>query len=204
MAGERLPRQFQRPEDRSAPPRHARRADSARLKAREIVDRGIERGLFGDHVLSRTPEKSMQARLSTDILNKAGLSKFIRTERGRFTLRSKVLTVEQTREGSQGDSPVTQSEYVAERRVLRTPREEVLCAPEDAFKDVLTFQGIDTDAAQILRQLLDERSISYVSRSEAEVRRLQTASHHSDDRLKKRSLWAHCTSGGSRRLPKIR
>jgi hypothetical protein len=36
------------------------------LKAREIVDRGIERGLFGDHVLTRTPEKSMQARLSTD------------------------------------------------------------------------------------------------------------------------------------------
>ena len=41
------------------------------LKAREIVDRGIERGLFGDHVLSCTPEKSMQARLSTDILNRA-------------------------------------------------------------------------------------------------------------------------------------
>lgn len=31
------------------------------LKAREIVDRGIEQGLFGDHVMSRTPEKSMQA-----------------------------------------------------------------------------------------------------------------------------------------------
>jgi hypothetical protein len=31
------------------------------LKAREIVDRGIERGLFGDHVLSRTPEKSITA-----------------------------------------------------------------------------------------------------------------------------------------------
>jgi len=92
------------------------------LKAREIVDRGIERGLFGDHVLSRTPEKSMQARLSTDILNRAGQSKFIRTERGRFSLRSKVLT--------QGDSPVVHSEYVAERRVLRTPREEVLCAAE--------------------------------------------------------------------------
>jgi hypothetical protein len=32
------------------------------LKAREIVDRGIEQGLFGDHVMGRTPEKSMQAR----------------------------------------------------------------------------------------------------------------------------------------------
>ena len=139
------------------------------LKAREIVDRGIERGLFGDHVLSRTPEKSMQARLSTDILNRAGQSKFIRTERGRFSLRSKVLNAEHARDAAQGDSPVVHSEYVAERRVLRTPREEVLCAAEDAFKDVLTFQGIDTDATPILRQLLHEESISYVSRSDAEV-----------------------------------
>jgi predicted NUDIX family phosphoesterase len=140
------------------------------LKAREIVDRGIERGLFGDHVLSRTPEKSMQARLSTDILNRASASKFIRTERGRFTLRSKVLNAEQPRDAAQGDTPVVHSEYVAERRVLRTPREEVLCAAEAAFKDVLTFQGIDPDTTSILRHLLDEGSISYVSRSEAEVR----------------------------------
>jgi hypothetical protein len=95
------------------------------LKAREIVDRGIERGLFGDHVLSRTPQKSMQARLSTDILNRAGISKFVRTGRGRFTLRSKVLNVEQPRDGAEGDSPAEHSEYVAERRVLRTPKEEV-------------------------------------------------------------------------------
>src|SRR5258707_13756242 len=61
------------------------------LKAREIIDRGIERGLFGDHVLSQTPEKSMQARLSMDILNRDGQSIFVRTGRGRFTLRSKLL-----------------------------------------------------------------------------------------------------------------
>jgi predicted NUDIX family phosphoesterase len=140
------------------------------LKAREIVDRGIERGLFGDHVLSRTPEKSMQARLSTDILSRTGQSKFIRTERGRFTLRSKVPSVEQMGDAAQGYNSFVHSEYVAERRVLRTPREEVLCASEHAFKDVLTFQGIDPDTTPILRHLLDERSISYVSRSEAEVR----------------------------------
>jgi len=140
------------------------------LKAREIVDRGIERGLFGDHVLSRTPEKSMQARLSTDILNKAGQSKFIRTQRGRFTLRSKLLNAEQAPDTSQPQQSVAHSEYVAERRVFRIPSEEVLCVGEHAFKDVLTFQGIDTDANPILRQLLKQESISYVSRSEAELR----------------------------------
>src|SRR5215216_3241337 len=100
----------------------------------------------------------MQSRLSTDILNRVTASKFIRTERGRFTLRSKVLNVEQPRDAAQGDSPVVHSEYVAERRVLQTPREEVLCAAEVAFKDVLTFQGIDPDTTPILRHLLDEGS----------------------------------------------
>jgi hypothetical protein len=42
--------------------------NETQTRAQEIVDRAIERGLFGDHVLGRTPEKSMQARLSMDIL----------------------------------------------------------------------------------------------------------------------------------------
>jgi predicted NUDIX family phosphoesterase len=129
------------------------------LKAREIVDRGIERGLFGDHVLSRTPEKSMQARLSMDILNRAGQSKFLRTERGRFELRAKLY-----------NANTTGAEYVAEKRVLRTPKEEVLCASQNAFGEVLTFQGIDTDATPILGRLLRDDGVEYVPRSEAEVR----------------------------------
>jgi predicted NUDIX family phosphoesterase len=130
------------------------------LKAREIVDRGIECGLFGDHVLSRTPEKSMQARLSMDILNRAGQSKFLRTERGRFELREKLSNATNT----------TGVEYVAQKRVLSTPKEEVLCASENAFAEVLTFQGIDTDATPILDRLLRDDNVDYVSRSEAEVR----------------------------------
>jgi predicted NUDIX family phosphoesterase len=135
------------------------------LKAREIVERGIERGLFGDHALSRTPEKSMQARLSMDILNQPGSSKFIRASRGRFTLRTKLG---QPLEAGYPLGPI--SEYTAERRVLRTPKEQVLCVSEAAFRDVLTFQGIDTDATRILAELLRNQGISYVARSEAEVR----------------------------------
>jgi HB1, ASXL, restriction endonuclease HTH domain len=40
----------------------------APLSAREIVERGIEQGLFGDHAMGQTPQKSMQARLSMDTL----------------------------------------------------------------------------------------------------------------------------------------
>lgn len=138
------------------------------LKAREIVDRGIERGYFGDHPLSRTPEKSMQARLSMDILNKATQSKFVRTTRGRFTLWSKINA-----EGSAPKGEITAAplqHYVAERRVLRTPTEEVLCSSEAAFRDVLTFQGIDVDITRILRPLLSDGAVTYVARSEAETR----------------------------------
>ena len=129
------------------------------LKAREIVERGIEQGLFGDHVMGRTPEKSMQARLSIDILTRAGFSRFVRTARGRFALRASVNSESEPAE-----------EYVAERRVLNLPKEEVLCAPEANFRDVLTFQGIDPDSASILKRILTSHEPTYIARTEAETR----------------------------------
>jgi predicted NUDIX family phosphoesterase len=135
------------------------------LKAREIVDRGIDGGLFGDHELGRTPEKSMQARLSTDILNPGKKSKFVRTARGRFTLRSKLLSP-----ASPAGGEKIGPEYIAERRVLRAPKEEVLCVLENAYGDVLTFQGIDADATPILGRLMKFENVVYVPRSEAETR----------------------------------
>ena len=146
------------------------------LKAREIVDRGVERGLFGDHVLSRTPEKSMQARLSMDIIKKGSNSRFARTARGRFTLRSKINpaaklpSVDISSGDGEDDEARPLGEYIAERRTLQTPAEEVLCVSETTFRDVLTFQGIDTDASPILEILLNERGTEYVARGEAESR----------------------------------
>jgi predicted NUDIX family phosphoesterase len=137
------------------------------LSAREIVERGIEQGLFGDHVMGQTPQKSMQARLSMDILNRKDGSSFVRTARGRFTLRSSIDPRVNGLDMPSGDGP---TEYVAERRILRTPREEVLCVPESAFRDVLTFQGIDTDATPILNRFLNPNTTLYVGRAEAEIR----------------------------------
>jgi predicted NUDIX family phosphoesterase len=138
------------------------------LSAGEIVERGIDQGLFGDHVMGRTPQKSMQARLSVDILYKGRSSRFARTARGRFSLRTLI--------DPRGDNGTTvlgnesPTEYVAERRVLRTPKEEVLCVPDTAFREVLTFQGIDTDANSILGRFLNTDSTVYLGRAEAETR----------------------------------
>ncbi len=147
---------------------------SSSLRAREIVDRGIDRGLFGDHPLSLTPEKSMQARLSMDILNRGSNSKFARTGRGQFTLRSKIDSLNTSKQlvpGSNDESKNQQfPEYTAKPRVLRTPSEKVLCVSEPYFEKVLTFQGIDTDAMPIFKELLVDASIQYIARSEAESR----------------------------------
>ena len=137
------------------------------LSAREIVDRGIEQGLFGDHAMGQTPQKSMQARLSMDILNRKSSSSFVRTARGRFALRSSIAP---PLNGSDSSTSEGSAEYVAERRILRTPREEVLCIPEVAFRDVLTFQGIDTDTPPILDRFLNANTTLYVGRAEAEMR----------------------------------
>ena len=63
------------------------RNQSGPLKASEIVSYGIENGLFSDRQISKTPQKSMQARLSMDILEKGAESRFLRTGRGLFFLR---------------------------------------------------------------------------------------------------------------------
>jgi len=110
----------------------------------------------------------MQARLSVDILNREDKSKFVRVSRGRFTLRSRLGV-------SASDLPhvskdVLQREYIATRRALRLPAEEVLCVSEESFKDTLTFQGIETDTEQLLPRLLASAATQYIPRAEAESR----------------------------------
>jgi predicted NUDIX family phosphoesterase len=46
----------------------------------------------------------------------------------------------------------------------------VLCVSEARFKNVLTFQGVDTDPTEVLKQLLQGDHLHYVARSEAEMR----------------------------------
>ena len=133
------------------------------LSAREIVERGIERGLFGDHVLGLTPEKSMQARLSLDIKHLRAASRFMRVARGRFLLRGHRSEAQKLEE-----SAASSIEYIAEARKLRMPAEQVLCVPEGHYHDILTFQGIDGEYHDILSKLF--KGVAYINRSEAENR----------------------------------
>jgi hypothetical protein len=129
------------------------------LKAREIVNYGIEDGLFADREISKTPQKSMQARLSIDILIKGGESKFLRTGRGLFFLRD-MLTGLHRNEAH---------EYTAIRRNPIPLSENVLVVSCDGYKDVLDFQGIDLLHAERLEKLLSSRYLKYVQRTVAET-----------------------------------
>jgi predicted NUDIX family phosphoesterase/dephospho-CoA kinase len=129
------------------------------LKAREIVSFGIEDGLFADRELSKTPQKSMQARLSIDILDKGADSKFLRTGRGLFFLREN-LTAEK--------NSVPQ-EYTAIRRIPSPPSENVLTISRAGYKDVLDFQGIDVLHADRLKKLLASPHLTYMPRTQAET-----------------------------------
>lgn len=131
------------------------------LKAREIVERGIERGLFGDHVLGRTPEKSMQARLSLEILSNKNESRFVRTGRGRFTLRSRL------QQGVRDDNDETLKEYTSVPRSLSMPVEDVLCVLRSNYAPILTFQGLDANRDEVLPALLKLPPV-YIARTEVE------------------------------------
>lgn len=129
------------------------------LKAREIVNFGIEDGLFADREISKTPQKSMQARLSIDILEKGPESKFVRTGRGLFFLRE-LLHGLQHAEGA---------EYTAIRRHPTPPSENVLTISRAGYKDVLDFQGIDVLHVDRLRNLLSSEHLKYTPRTAAEL-----------------------------------
>jgi len=134
------------------------------LTARQIVNFGFEDGYFADKELSRTPEKSMQARLSTDILGRGERSRFVRTERGKFFLRELLQ-----RSVSLGHDGKTLGEYTAIRRAPLPPSEHVLVCPRDAYAGILDFQGINTDYSGILKRLISTKRLTYIPRTEAEL-----------------------------------
>lgn len=131
------------------------------MRARELVTYGLEDGLFSDKDLSRTPQKSMQARLSMDILNRGERSRFVRTSRGKFFLRELLAGSNQTEEGLQ--------EYVAERRIAPPAAENVLAVPRSLYDPILRFQGIGLLADTGGTNLLQSRRLDYIPRTLAET-----------------------------------
>lgn len=133
------------------------------LRARQIVSIGLEDGLFSDKEISKTPEKSMQARLSMEILSGGAGSRFLRTEKGKFFLRDLYV------QGVQSDEMDMLREYTATRRRPLPPTENVLVVPKSSYVTTLNYQGIDADYEGILNSLLKTNSMYHLPRTEAET-----------------------------------
>jgi predicted NUDIX family phosphoesterase len=141
------------------------------LRSRDLISLAIEDGLV-ESWDSNTPQKSMQARLSLDILNRGVKSRFIRTERGRFYLRE-LLTAPLSKHkdlfSTTEESPNYARPFTTRRRTFPTPFENVLTIPRKHYQKFLTFQGLRVlDSAQV-RELISPDSVSYVPRIRAET-----------------------------------
>lgn len=131
------------------------------LAARAIVDYGLEDELFPAAALGRTPQKSMQARLSIDILNNPA-SLFVRTARGRFFLRELLASQE-------SDEAVALQVYRAERRAPAASAERVLCIPKRVYERFLGYQGIGNVGQPNPLESLSGNELTYLPRSIAET-----------------------------------
>lgn len=131
------------------------------LNARALVDYGLEDGLFPKSGLSRTPQKSMQARLSVDILNNTD-SIFVRTARGKFFIRELISSPE-------NNIDFKFTVYTAERRRPQPSTEMVLCITQDVYKKFINFQGIEFVGERNPLELLNGHDFVYIPRALAET-----------------------------------
>jgi hypothetical protein len=141
------------------------------LRARDLINLGIEDGLV-ESWDSNTPQKSMQARLSIDILEKGDESRFIRTERGRFYLRYLLgtpLSKNHDLLSSAEESPSYARPFTTRRRAYPSPMERVLTIPQKHYRRYLDFQGFRSPKLELLGKLINPSFISYIPRIRAET-----------------------------------
>jgi hypothetical protein len=107
----------------------------------------VPRDLYG-----KTQHKTLQARIAEDILHNRGRSEFIRTERGRFFLRSLL-----------GDPSIRRrfkGEYLAPIRSDQLKRFYVACTQRSALRHIQNSQGSFVDLKHILRLPLTYRLLA--------------------------------------------
>lgn len=141
------------------------------LRSRDLINLAIEDG-FVESWDSNTPQKSMQARLSIDILNKGAESRFLRTQRGRFYLRN-LLTAPLSRYEDLFFTTEETANYAkaftTRRRTYPTPLENVLTIPRKHYQNFLDFQGLRPLETKQVQKLINKNAISYVPRIRAET-----------------------------------
>lgn len=140
------------------------------MRVQDIVAQAQDSGLFSNEMYSSTPQKSMQARLSMEIVRNGENSTFVRTGKGVFFLRdllenNAAATMDA---GTLALKPTeTITKYDAKPRRPRQTTENVLVIPSDACWMILDYQGLRVGTEAHLDRLINS-DIKHISRTAAE------------------------------------
>lgn len=124
------------------------------MSAQEITQVAINEKLFSDNIAGQTPEQTMKSKLSVHIRTLGNSSKFVRTEAGRFYLRSLLASPTKIYEAP----PLSKS----------IAGEKVLIFPADHLDRYGRFQGIKRKWRRIHKETLRIPVCTYKERLEAE------------------------------------
>lgn len=142
------------------------------MTAKELVDRAIEERIFSDSISGKTPYKTMNARLSEEILRNGDNSVFVRVGPGRFLLRRMLEPVVPANEVGVQTLLAPASEvlkkYDAKRRTPASPRERVLVLPREIIEARARYQGIRNVSASRIQRLVTPENARYIERIDAE------------------------------------
>ena len=124
------------------------------MSAREIVDLCLKEQLFSDRGAGKTPHQTMKSKLSVHIRRFGNSSPFVRTEPGKFYLRSLL-------DGSQN---------TFEAKPIRPPtiKERVLVYKAKDLDLITRWQGLQTRWKKPLKEIFARLRPSYISRIDVE------------------------------------
>ncbi|MDO5758370.1 MAG: HTH domain-containing protein [Rhodobacterales bacterium] len=126
------------------------------LSAKSILDKALISGGLPPHLYGRTPHKTLQARLSEDILSRRSRSQFFRTEAGKFFLRE---FLEDPRVPDE-----MKTEYPAPRRSLQLENRSVLAVSRQDW--ACKFARKTVVDAEDFRARFDDSELKYLSTEE--------------------------------------
>ena len=137
------------------------------LHVAEIVTFAQADGLFSDEMNSKTPQKSLHARLSLDIVRHGENSIFVRVGPGKFFLREFLREPEVVEGEPFPESFASLKPYDARPRAPAAPTESVLVIAKQRFEKYLDFQGLKTDDGNLTSKLASGEA-HYLPRTTAE------------------------------------
>ncbi|MFY0646689.1 winged helix-turn-helix domain-containing protein [Sulfitobacter geojensis] len=128
------------------------------LSAKDILDKALRADGLPPHLYGRTPHKTLQARLSEDILSRRSRSQFFRTEAGKFFLREFLEDPKIPDE--------MKTEYPAPRRSLQLENRSVLAVSRQDWTS--KFDRRTVVDAEDFRAKFDNSELEYLSTEELE------------------------------------